>query len=182
MIAAGMQAVVELVTGDGYAVRMTEPASPYADGGKLLVKLMARHGLTNPALADRVGAGVSTVRAWRAGTALPRLARARAVAEVFGEDGVELLRLWGLDDLGEGFADELAARRELSRFASPPEDSLPTGRDEDDPPRRGPGAIVTVRIALSADAVGSSRWLIGFDEDTGQPWLLQPLRDVRMGP
>jgi hypothetical protein len=175
-----MQAVVERGAGGRYAVHMTEPASPYADGGKLLVKLMARHGLTNPALADRVGAGISTVRAWRAGTALPRLARARVVAEVFGEDGVELLRLWGLDDLGDGFADDLAARRELSRFA-PPSESLPSGRDEDDPPRRGPGAEITIRVILSAEAIGGGRLLIGIDDEGGH-WELRPLRDVRLGP
>jgi hypothetical protein len=107
------------------------------------------------------------------------------VAQVFGDDGIELLNLWGLNDLGEGLAQDLAEMRRsaevtnLSMF-SPTLQDLPRGRDDDDPPRRAPGSEIRVRVILSAELVGGGRLLLAVD-DSGQHWTLSPVRDVKLG-
>jgi transcriptional regulator with XRE-family HTH domain len=160
-----------------------EATPDHEEAGQLLIRLMARKGLSVPELAERLGAGASTVRAWRAGTAVPRLSRARAVAEVLGEEAVDLLKAWALDDLSEGFANDLADTKRAgevtrySRFAPPLVG--PRGGLGDPQGTSAPGPEIRLRVILSAEADGG-RIVVGVDED-GQYWELRPLRNVQVG-
>jgi hypothetical protein len=106
------------------------------------------------------------------------------VAEVLGEDAVDLLKAWELEDLREGFAEDLADTRragevtKFSRFAPPTQVASPGNRDEAQAPSATESEI-RLRVILSAEAV-EGRFLVGVD-DSGHYWELRPLRKVRVG-
>lgn len=81
------------------------------DGATYLAWLMRRRGLSSPRLADLAGeVSGSAIRYYVRGEAVPREDKAKALAVLFGpRDGEKLLRLWGHDDLADGFVEDFSA-------------------------------------------------------------------------
>ena len=81
------------------------------DGATYLAWLMRRRGMSSPRLAGLTGeVSGSAIRYYVRGEAIPREDKAKALAVLFGpRDGEKLLRLWGHDDLADGFLDDFSA-------------------------------------------------------------------------
>lgn len=81
------------------------------NGATYLAWLMRRRGLSSPRLADLAGeVSGSAIRYYVRGEAIPREDKAQALAVLFGpRDGAKLLRLWGHDDLADGFVEDFSA-------------------------------------------------------------------------
>ena len=81
------------------------------NGAAYLGWLMRRRGMSSPRLADLTGeVSGSAIRYYVRGEAVPREDKAKALAVLFGpSDGQKLLRLWGYDELADGFAEDFSA-------------------------------------------------------------------------
>ena len=81
------------------------------NGATYLSWLMRRRGLSSPRLANLTGeVSGSAIRYYVRGEAIPREDKAKALAVLFGpRDGEKLLRLWGHDDLADGFEEDFSA-------------------------------------------------------------------------
>ncbi len=80
-------------------------------GAAYLGWLMRRRGMSSPRLADLTGeVSGSAIRYYVRGDAVPREDKAKVLAVLFGpRDGQKLLRLWGYDELADGFEDDFSA-------------------------------------------------------------------------
>ena len=81
------------------------------NGASYLGWLMRRRGLSSPRLADLAGeVSGSAIRYYVRGEAVPREDKAKALAVLFGpRDGQKLLRLWGYEELADGFEEDFSA-------------------------------------------------------------------------
>ena len=81
------------------------------NGASYLGWLMRRRGLSSPRLADLTGeVSGSAIRYYVRGEAVPREDKAKALAVLFGpRDGQKLLRLWGYNELADGFEEDFSA-------------------------------------------------------------------------